>query len=274
MIIVAARDCGNGRVMRHWLNLSWRIAATGLAFSCFGLGGLCLTLVVFPCMQLVVRQKTRRIRLARLVIHHAFRGFIALMRILGLIDYHIEGRERLARDGLLILANHPTLIDVVFLISLIPNADCVVRNGLARNLFTRGPIRAAGYITNDSGPELIAHCAASLRAGGNLVIFPEGTRTPLDGGMKLQRGAANIAIRCPNDITPIRIGCQPRGLAKGTPWWKVQSCALRFEIKVCDDIAVNPFIESMKNEPALAARRLTQYLHHYFSLENPIYAGA
>ena len=59
------------------------------------------------------------------------------MRCLGLMTYEIRGRERLRRDGLLILANHPTLIDVVLLVSLLPNADCVVKSAVARNAFMK-----------------------------------------------------------------------------------------------------------------------------------------
>ena len=93
------------------------------------------------------------------------------------MTYQIEGGERLQRDGLLVLANHPTLIDVVCLISLLPNADCVVKRAVARNPFMRGPVRAAGYISNDDGAGLVDDCVAAVHAGGTLVIFPEGTRS-------------------------------------------------------------------------------------------------
>jgi 1-acyl-sn-glycerol-3-phosphate acyltransferase len=71
----------------------------------------------------------------------AFASHVRLMRALGVMTYWIEGRERLQRDGLLVLANHPTLIDVVCLISLLPNADCVVKRAVACNLFMRGLVR-------------------------------------------------------------------------------------------------------------------------------------
>ena len=79
------------------------------------------------------------------------------------MTYQIEGGERLQRDGLLVLANHPTLIDVVCLISLLPNADCVVKRAVARNPFMRGPVRAAGYISNDDGAGLVDDCVAAAR---------------------------------------------------------------------------------------------------------------
>ncbi|MCE9667106.1 1-acyl-sn-glycerol-3-phosphate acyltransferase [Myxococcus stipitatus] len=255
------------------LDRAWRVVATGISFATFGLGGLGLRLLFFPLLSLFVRERARRTRLARLAVHHSFRFFIEWMRVLGVLRYRIEGVEKLSRPGLLILANHPTLIDVVFLISLVPNADCVVKASLATNPFTRGPIEATGYLCNDSGPGLVQDCIASVKAGNNLIIFPEGTRTPVHGPMKLQRGAANIAVRGPCNITPVTIRCEPLGLTKGTPWWRVPPSRMNFTIVVRDDLDVTALVEGAGGE-ALAARNLTARLHDYFSQETQGHAGA
>ncbi|WP_245395071.1 hypothetical protein [methane-oxidizing endosymbiont of Gigantopelta aegis] len=41
--------------------------------------------------------------------------------------------DKLNRPGQLIVANHPTLIDIVFLISRIPYACCIVKDSLWHN---------------------------------------------------------------------------------------------------------------------------------------------
>lgn len=253
---------------------AWRVLATAIAFATFGIGGLILWVFWFPALELFVRDRDRRTALARGAVHRTFRLFIGWMRVLGLIGYDIHGRERLHRGGLLILANHPTLIDVVFLIALVRNADCVVKSTLARNPFTRGPVRATGYICNNSGADLLQSCMDSLSASGNLIIFPEGTRTRPGEPMRMQRGAAQIAIRAVQDITPVTIRCHPLGLTKGQPWWQVASRRLHFSICVGEDIAVAPFLSASGGEPALAARRLTDHLVHYFSNERGSHAGA
>ena len=166
------------------LNHGWRIVATGLSFFAFGVGGVLLWALAFPMLALMVRKPARRQTLSRRLVQRSFAFHIELMRVLGVLSYEVRGRERLQRDGLLILANHPTLIDVVFLISLLPNADCVVKSSLARNPFTRGPVRAAGYVCNDDGAGLVEDCIAAVRRGGNLIIFPEGTRSRRDARRK------------------------------------------------------------------------------------------
>lgn len=260
--------------MLEHLNRGWRVIATAIAFSVFGLGGLLLRLVAVPLLGgCRWWSREQRARIARRGVHLSFRAFIELMRVLGILTYEVHGRQRLDRQGLLILANHPTLLDVVFLISLVPNADCVVKGSLAGNPFTRGALRLTDYICNDSGAGLVEDCIASLQRGNNLIIFPEGTRTPVDGPMKLQRGAANIAVRGPNDITPVQIRCEPRSLTKGLPWWRVPPRPMHFTVAVQPDLAVRAFLEAAGGE-AIAARELTTYLHDYFSKDVPIHARA
>jgi 1-acyl-sn-glycerol-3-phosphate acyltransferase len=252
--------------MRERISLYWRVFATGFSFLVFGIGGLLLRVVVFPLLNIVVWQRQKRITLAREVIRIAFRAFVGLMRGLGVLRYEVIGLERLARDGLLILANHPTLIDTVFLMAFVRRADCIVKGGLWNNPCTGGPVRAAGYINNDLGVDLIANCITSLQNGNNLIIFPEGTRTPCSGAITLKRGAANIAVRGARNVTPVIISCEPLTLGKGEKWWRVPKCIVRFRIEVRDDIEIDGFIGDGSTE-VLAARRLTDYLQSYFTEE-------
>lgn len=131
----------------------WRVLATGLSFLAFGIGGLLLRIVVFPLLQLVVWERAARVTAARAILRLTFRGFVGLMRGLGVLRYEFIGLEKLERGGLLILANHPSLIDTVFLMAFVKRADCIVKSHLWNNPFTRGPVRAAGYISNDSRSE-------------------------------------------------------------------------------------------------------------------------
>ncbi|EJE52269.1 1-acyl-sn-glycerol-3-phosphate acyltransferase [Acidovorax sp. CF316] len=245
--------------MLEVINRAWRIVATGFCFSVFGLGGLVLRCVVCPVFTLVVRDPARQQQLSQAAIHHCFRWFVGLMNFVGVISYEVHGRERLQRRGLLILANHPSLIDVVFLISFVRHADCIVKAALAHNPFMRGPIRAAGFITNGDGAGLLEDCVRSLKGGNNLIIFPEGTRTPVQGANRLQRGAAHVAVRGRIDITPVHIHSSLPMLTKGTPWWKVPARKPHFTIEVRPDIAVEEFCDSAASD-TLAARHVTEHL--------------
>jgi len=257
--------------MLEKLFLGWRVLATGLSFMLFGLGGLLLRVLVFPLLALCLREPRTRVRAARAVIRLSFRAFVGIMRGLGVLRYEVRGLDKLDREGQLILANHPTLIDTVFLIAFVRNADCIVKGGLWNNPFTSGPVRAAGYVCNDRGPELVEDCIASLGAGGNLIVFPEGTRTPRCGTMELKRGAANIAVRGARAVTPVLISCEPPTLGKGEKWWHVPPRQASFRIEVGDDIGIERFTGPGVTD-VLAARRLTDYLQHYFMKEGQHHA--
>lgn len=251
-----------------WPGRAWRIVASAIAFTSFGIGGLLLGLVVFPILHLTTRSPERRGRRARALIGALFRLFVRWMRCMGLLTFELHGMERLQRRGLLVLANHPTLIDVVFLIGFVPDALCVVKSTLANHPSTRGPVRATGYICNNSGAALLQTCVDKVRAGGNLIIFPEGTRTPPGQTLKMQRGAAQIALRGGLAITPVHIACEPLGLFKGQPWWRAVRHPLHFSIRVAEDLPTNAFLEAAGGEASLAARRLTDHLIGYFGSSN------
>ena len=253
--------------MLRRLNFVWRLLATGFCFVSFGVGGIILGIVVFPLLNLFIRDRVGRAVVARWVIRHVFRFFVGQMHQLGVFSYDARGKRKLNRAGLLVLANHPSLIDVVFLMAIIDKADCVVKASLLRNPFTRGPVLAAGFICNDQGPALIDDCIASMRQGNNLIIFPEGTRTPVDQTFgRLQRGASNMAVRGGVDITPVVIRCSYSILAKGMPWWKIPPTKPHFSIEVRDDLSVSRLVGDCATE-AIAARHLNTYLSNYFSAE-------
>jgi 1-acyl-sn-glycerol-3-phosphate acyltransferase len=246
--------------MLNGLYRCWRVFGTGLSFLAVGIGGV----FVFPVLNAVVRDPLRRRMLARNLIRLTFRGIARSMCAFGVFHYETTGLQRLERRGLLILANHPTLIDIVFLMAFVPQADCIVKARLWRNPFTRATVRAAGYIRNDDdGVRVVEDCVASLRDGGNLIIFPEGTRTTAAGSIHLKRGAAHIAVRARCNVTPVLIRCAPPMLVKGNKWWRLPDRSSRFSIDVKEDLDIRPFIFAADSE-VLAARRLTAYLQGYF----------
>ena len=156
------------------LNHFWRILATGFCCLCFGLGGVFLTLFIFPLQKLFIREQSKQKQVARKTVHYTFKFFIALMAFTGVFSFDLLRARKLSQmNGQLVLANHPSLIDVVVLISIIPNADCVVKAHLFSNPFIRGVVKSTGYISNADPEGLLVDCKKSLAEGNNLIIFPE-----------------------------------------------------------------------------------------------------
>lgn len=250
---------GAGRKLNH----VWRIFATGFVFALFGIGALVISVTMFP----VLRLSTWKADTARRRIQHGmqltFRAFMETMRVLGILTYRVEGAERLREPGRLIVANHPTLIDVVLLVSQMPEVDCIVKRGLWRNPFLRWPVSWAGYLQNSAGEELIEDCSATLRRGHSLLVFPEGTRSVPGRPLRMQRGAAHIALAANSDILPVTITCDPPTLFKGNPWYRVPARRFHMHVVVGTPVAARDFMRD-NEAPARTARRLTQWMLAHF----------
>lgn len=195
---------------------------TGFAFAVFAAGALVIGGAALPALRWLSRNRDTRERRSQYLIHLAFRIFVRLVTALGLIRVSVVGRERLrGRPAALVIANHPTLIDVVLLVAAMPQADCVVKPGVSRSRFFGGVAAGAGYVPSSEGPELIDACVGRLRAGRWLLLFPEGTRSPVGRLGPFRRGAAHIALRAACDIVPVVITCDPPLLVKTQPWYRV-----------------------------------------------------
>lgn len=246
------------------INHAWRWCGTAFSFLVFGLGGLLLPLVAVPALHLLPGSLERRQQRGQRLVHYAFRFYIGLMRFLGVLSYRIEGVEKL-QQARLIIANHPSLIDVIFLVAFTPNANCVVKGKLVSNPFTRGPIRAAGYIINRDPEKVIEAANNALCRKNALVVFPEGTRSVPGKPLAFKRGAANIAIRTGVDMTPVLIRCHPTTLTKADRWYQVPRSRVHIDIRVQDPIGVAPYLQ--EKNPSVAARKLTADLVRYFEKE-------
>ncbi|MFG6655803.1 lysophospholipid acyltransferase family protein [Scandinavium sp. M-37] len=252
------------------LNRLWRIFATGFCFSLFGLGGLLLSLIWFNILLVFVRQPARRRSLARRSIATSFRFFLWVTKVMGVLDYRFHGKDILRQErGCLVIANHPSLLDYVLLASVMPDTDCMVKSALLKNPFVSGVIRSADYLINSQADSLLPACQQRLARGDTILIFPEGTRTRVGEPMTLQRGAANIAVRCASDVRIVTIHCSQRMLDKQSKWYDVPPVKPIFDVNVGERLAIADFYDANLQEPALAARQLNRLFLSQLQQTNP-----
>lgn len=106
------------------------------------------------------------------------RGFVRLMQGSRIITCDLIALDRLAGQApLVIVANHPTLLDVILIVSRLPQVVCTVKAGLLNNFFVGASARLAGYIRNDASASLVREGIRQLNRRRQLLIFPEGTRS-------------------------------------------------------------------------------------------------
>ena len=242
-----------------------RLLATAASFTLFGIGGIALGYIVFPLVSLFSSSKDIEVRRCRKLIQRCFRGFVWFLTTFGVFTVEISGREKLARPGQLIVANHPTLLDIVFLISMIDNATCIVKLDVARNFFMRGPVARAGYVPNDSPETLIDNCVEQLGNGATLVIFPEGTRSQRGKSMRFRRGASYVQLKSNCNVLLAVISSTPPTLSKHEKWYQIPLSRPHYKLVFTEDSMSNA--EEVSAEPAATPRSLTRQWQDYFANE-------
>ncbi|MDU1890202.1 MAG: 1-acyl-sn-glycerol-3-phosphate acyltransferase [Dysgonomonas sp.] len=104
----------------------------------------------------------------------------------------------------IIIANHQSFIDILFLLSLSPKLVMVTNEWVWKSPFFGAVIRYAGYFFTGNGYEnALDSIEQRIKEGYSVVIFPEGTRS-YDGKLKrFHKGAFYLAKQLNLDILPI-----------------------------------------------------------------------
>lgn len=245
------------------INYLWRLCATLLGFVLFGVGGLLCKLILLPYTLKSTQNDLPRQLKARRLVGGIWLIFVKYLTATGILSVEFKGVEKLGRAGQLVLANHPSLLDVVLIISHVPHLNCVVKKDLLNNPTMNSQIRATGYIPNEENEEMLAELHQVFESGQSLLIFPEGTRTGWDGEVKMHRGAVSIGLRSAKIITPVVIKMSPLGLKKGQAWYHIAPQKMHYEITAGEDI--DPQTWLAEKPLPIAARRLNDYLQNYFN---------
>jgi 1-acyl-sn-glycerol-3-phosphate acyltransferase len=154
---------------------------------------------------------------------------------------------------LVLVANHPSLLDVVMIASRFPNAVCIMKAALMDNILLGAAARLARYIPNDAPLEMVRRARQELGEGAHLLLFPEGTRTrsfPIDA---CTPGAGLIAGRAKVPVQTLLIDISSPYLGKAWPLFRRPELPLRASIRLGRRFA-----------PPVDAAAFTRELESYF----------
>jgi 1-acyl-sn-glycerol-3-phosphate acyltransferase len=234
----------------------YRVFCKWLSFFIFGFSSLLMGSLIIPFMLIFIHPGDKFSKTGRYFIFLYMRFFVFIMYAMGIVV--LDAGDRKAYKNLsskIVVSNHPSLLDIVMLLSLIPNADCIVNSSLNRNIV--GLVVRRFYIRNSlSYEELLDSCIKSLNAGNCIIIFPEGTRTPHNGEIKIKKGAARLSLVSQCGIVPVHFGGTDKyGLGKKDPWTAFNHRD-KYIYKITMKKELSPLAYSSLPAPA-AARALT-----------------
>lgn len=133
--------------------------------------------------------------------------YLQLNDILGRIDYY--GWENIPKENCIVVANHVSFYDPPAMVAyFLKDISAVARSTLSKNKLMDAYFESmnAILINRDKGGDLgaIKESLRRIKAGGNLLIFPEGTRSPDGNIQEGKAGVSAIALRANVKILPVR----------------------------------------------------------------------
>ena len=137
-----------------------------------------------------------------------------LIRIIGLPLYHLFyphktfGKENIPKDeNCIFVCNHYAKIDIVVVYEFFKKCPHILgKKELTKNKFFGNILKKIGLIPIDRtgvGLDALKQCFSVLKSGGNLIIFPEGTRNKGEELQEIKGGTGMIAFKAKAKIVPM-----------------------------------------------------------------------
>src|SRR6266705_1219848 len=169
----------------------------------------------------------------RWVTSWGFRCYLWLSTLTGAIRFDLAALDALRGAGPLIIApNHPSLLDAVMVLSRLPDVACVMKAQLINNPIYGASARLAGYIRNDEFIGGVTEAVKDLRAGGQLLLFPEGTRTTRRPVNPLKGGAPLVSKRSGVPIQTVLIETSSLFLSKGWALHRIPAVPVSYRVRL------------------------------------------
>jgi 1-acyl-sn-glycerol-3-phosphate acyltransferase len=239
-----------------------------LLLAWLGLISLGWNLIALPLLLLPKRSGQR---IGRAGIALGYRFYWACASASGLMRLDASALDVLRNEpgGLIIAANHPSMLDAVMLVARLPRGVCVMKASLLHNPLLGAATRLARYIPNDDPLTLVRASVACLKDGGQLVLFPEGTRTQTPPLNPLLPGLGRIALRSRVPVQTVIIETDSPYLGKGWPLWRMPPLPIVFRARLGARFVVESFATPCggPREGAIAANALVAELDAYFRRE-------
>lgn len=194
------------------------------------------------------------------------RRYLGKLNRWGLLQTEFIGFEDASSwAGTLVVANHPTILDALLLMTVVPSLEFLINARLVNHPVMGGAMRLSGFLRNDAPLGMIRSGGKTLSAGANLLVFPEGTRTrnpPLD---RFHHGYALVAIRSEAPVRTVFITCDSDYFGRDFSFFKPGRSPVRFRIS-----AGQIFRVSGEDDPRALSGEIEQSMRSVLGGRDPL----
>lgn len=209
----------------------YRILATGIGFLVFGIGLFAFSLLLLCTPRRRVVCSSRRKQKFASSAMSLFLDFLRTICVIDEVEY--EGRVHLPdENGYAVIANHPTLLDPVFMMAVLGPVDCIVKDKHTPFFGILG--RWLHYIPDQSSTALFEQCVERIEQKRNLLLFPEQTRSPEGGLQSFSRVPAQVCLASDCLVIPVLIECNHHAFGRDQSWYEVPPDPLRVRVTFFD----------------------------------------
>ncbi|MBQ9245135.1 1-acyl-sn-glycerol-3-phosphate acyltransferase [bacterium] len=213
------------------------------------MGSLILGSIAFPIIHLTKRNKEERLFSYSKLVYRSWNIFVKLISYMKIIKVNIEDIEKLKNiQNSVIVATHPSYIDVLILIALIPKTTCFAAERLTRNIFMKNIVGAMFLTAAQPLDKLLDDAKYMLDIGFNVLIFPMGKRHHRNEFPKIRKGAAQIALNADKNVVPIKLYTDINFLQENEPIYHAGNKIVIYDIKILDTIITSEFKQKYNDE--------------------------
>ena len=234
-------------ILRFFQVMAFCLALLWLALMLL-IGNFCVFFLYYLLPRRIGKSFGRKLNSA------VFKLFLRGCSAFGLMHLDLQALDKLSTEtGIIIAPNHPSMIDVFLILSRVKNTSCLMKASLWNNILLSSGARLAGYVNNDSVTKMVRSSIIELQSGGNLLIFPEGTRTVTPPVNRLMAGVGLISVKAQAPVQTVLLQTDSPYLSKHWPIWKVPPFPIQFKA-----------IVGKRFEPTAKATEMVTLLQNYY----------
>lgn len=219
-----------------------------LSFVIFGIGAIFLNFIIFPMANFFLKDN-QLLYFYSDIIHNTWKWFVRILIFFKIIKLNITDLDNIKQiKQKIIVATHPSFIDILILIALIPRTTCIVKYSLSKNPILFNLVNSIFIMEDESLEKLKEHTKKMIDNGFNVVIFPMGIRHRRNEFPKIKKGAATIAMNANSNIVVLKYYTDFDFLFISQPVYEAGEKAVTYDLSYVGEIDVKSMLQNSENE--------------------------